>query len=146
MEENRNIIQQVSELLGVELEEEFNIEELDGIFKFKEEGLLRSTDFKTWSDTNPKLLKRLIVGRSKIIKRDWRPKDGEEYYFYTDVEVGFCSDGDRYSKIAIQHRPWVTSISDLENFYCGNVFKSKINAEAHEEELMKRLKDRYYSM
>lgn len=72
-----NKMKEVAELLGVELEEEFEIEEIDNKYKITENGLL-SKGSSDWFISHINIL-HLLTGEVKI-KKQWKPKQDEAYY------------------------------------------------------------------
>ena len=62
-------MEQVSHMLGVELEEEFLVDDHIETYMLSEDGLLcRSTYFEKW-DSDPLALELLLTGKLKIIKK-----------------------------------------------------------------------------
>ena len=74
----KNYMQDVANILGVELGEEFKIDSSDTICKFFENGLfLRCCG--TWLRADSNLI-NLIKGDSKIVKLPWQPEESEMHY------------------------------------------------------------------
>ena len=121
---SKNYMEEVARMLGVELGENFDVN--DGVcnpYTITEQCM-----FDCDGDDCPFTLLRLLNGRSNIIKKPWIPKDGESV-FYIDIEGNgevwedeFCSD-DLYS---------------IGNLTLGWVFKTREEAEAHKEEIMRQ--------
>ena len=77
-----NYMKQVAEMLGVELGEEFNINELKyNPHKFENEGMM-DCEGCMLNET----LRRVIIGELTIEKLPWVPKEYGEYY-RLDIEV-----------------------------------------------------------
>lgn len=76
-----NLMPKVAELLGVEIGEEFEIQDRRNVvYKFINSGLaLRECDGTAWCKGNAVLIS-LLMGKCKIIKKPWKPKLCEEYY------------------------------------------------------------------
>lgn len=64
----------------------------------------------------------------KIIKKPWKPKEGERYWYVT----GFI-DWD------IKQEPWVGNGIDLSRYLIGNCFKTEEEAEKHKDDVLKVL-------
>lgn len=82
----KNLIPQVSQMLGVELGEEFKVDryEYNGLtFKFAENMLMSRSDLKgaEWGITYV-ILSELLGGDAEIVKIPWKPKKGDGYYTF----------------------------------------------------------------
>lgn len=133
----KNYMPDVAKLLGVELEEEFNIDSRGKtIYKLTEKGLFALSILNGWEKYEDFLLAALLCGELTIKKLPWKPKNGDTYcsvYWERNTrtnkwEIGVAvgTFGDRYS----QH-----------NFYAdvGNCFRTRKEAEAQKYEIFKRL-------
>lgn len=136
----KNLIPQVSQMLGVELGEEFEWHSKhDGItyrLKFKENEVLYCTrriykdlegeekierrwiDGKVVSD----FLKEVLGGHGKLIKLPWRPKKGEGYWTFN---VFFGS-----GKWAVASFAWGDEVFDKAVLKAGWVYRTREEAEA----------------
>lgn len=90
-----NYMEQIAQMLGVELDEEFYLEDVtDGgyyitydndkvVFKLSNAGILRKDKSMVsgWIDTTHNYLPELFTGRYTIVKKPWKPKENEEYYW-----------------------------------------------------------------
>lgn len=74
----KNYMQDVANILGVELGEEFKIDGSNLIYKFFENGLY-FRGIEGWLPAKHQVLD-LIQGDSKIVKLPWTPKTNEAYY------------------------------------------------------------------
>ena len=62
-------MKQVAQMLGVELEQEFRVNNSNNIYKLSEDGLFyRSTCFEEWG-REPLTLEWILTGKLKIIKK-----------------------------------------------------------------------------
>lgn len=83
-----NYMEQVAQMLGVELGEEFKIKDpkngeiYNVIFKFDNSGLVRREPKpkRVWIPDSG-ALHQLIIGGFEIVKKPWKPKENEEYYW-----------------------------------------------------------------
>lgn len=90
-----NYMKQIAQMLGVELEEEFYLEDVtDGgyyitydndkiAFKLSNSSMLRKDKHTVsgWIDVTHNYLPELFTGRYTIVKKPWKPKENEEYYW-----------------------------------------------------------------
>lgn len=77
----KNLIPQIAQMLGVELNEEFKIKGREGvIYKFIVDGLIVSDDDaeKVYTTANMPLI-GLVRGDIEIVKLPWKPKKGDVY-------------------------------------------------------------------
>lgn len=90
-----NYMKQIAQMLGVELEEEFYLEDVtDGgcyitydndkiVFKLSNLGILRKDKHTVsgWIDVTHNYLPELFTGRYTIVKKPWKPEDKEIMYY-----------------------------------------------------------------
>lgn len=74
----KNYMQDVAKMLGVELEEEFKIENSSLLYKFTEQGLFFK-DNEGWNYAYD-ILDDLLKGDAEIEKLPWQPRKGDKYY------------------------------------------------------------------
>ena len=88
-------MKQIAQMLGVELEEEFYLEDVtDGgcyitydndkiVFKLSNLGILRKDKHTVsgWIDVTHNYLPELFTGRYTIVKKPWKPEDKEIMYY-----------------------------------------------------------------
>lgn len=77
----KNLIPEIAQMLGVELNEEFKIKGREGvIYKFIVDGLIVSADDaeKVYTTAHMPLI-RLVRGDIEIVKLPWKPKKGDVY-------------------------------------------------------------------
>lgn len=113
--ENKNYMEQVAKILGVELNEKFDIEGCScNPCRLTEYGLLDYLDNSTSA-----VLEMLLTGRAKLIKKPWIPTVGELFcYIHTD------SQGDYF----IAHSYWRNDTQDKGLYALGNFFKTEEEA------------------
>lgn len=85
-----NYWKQFAEMLGLELEQEFVLTDVDGnikcelTYKFTEDGLLfKSPTLVNWSNSSSGTILRLLNGYYKTFTKPWKPKYGEQYWSYS---------------------------------------------------------------
>lgn len=82
-----NYYKQFAEMLGLELEQEFNLTDADGkkinyaSYKITENGLcFKATINGAWHSESSIFLKNLLSGDYKVVPKPWKPKDGDAYW------------------------------------------------------------------
>ena len=75
----KNYMADIAKMLGVELGEEFKIDDSNLIYKFLENGLYFRC-IEGWFPDKHQFLD-LIKGELEIVKLPWQPKKGDEYYY-----------------------------------------------------------------
>lgn len=120
-----NYMEQIAQMLGVELEEHFDIANTKGkiVTKdlwFTKDGLKQ----KGMEDSRvlPHILNSLLVGDWVISKRLWKPGLGEFYCYINN------SDGE------IRYRSWADSIVDFLLYKTNNIYHTGAEAELHKDE------------
>lgn len=132
-----NYWKQFAEMLGLELGQEFVIIDDDGTinedtYKFEEDGLYyKNKQFKDWSVEPSTTVNKLISGYFKAVPKPWKPKYGEQYWFYSlkNVQACFSLFGNCFEDYAI----WKS----------GNFFRTKEEAETKGKEIMEKLVKEY---
>lgn len=125
-----NIIPKIAEMLGVEIGEEFKVENDVCLHRFTENGL----EYKVcgvWSACAR--LNLILNGTDKIIKLPFEPKNGEQYYrIFTNKD----------EDMTIVRDTWNDWSLDYMCKYCGNCFRTEKEAEAHRHEIYEKLTGR----
>ena len=131
-----NYMNQIAHMLGVELDEDFYLEDVTHggyyitydndktVFKLSNSGVLRKDKHivNGWIDSTHPYLLRLLTGRYTIVKKPWKPKKDEKYYYVSlfkeIVQTYFCEDH-----------------NDVMRYQLGNYFRTKeeITPEVLEE-------------
>ena len=125
----KNRMQEIAEMLGVELDEEFDVINQDcnliyGCpYKLTHEGCELQT-----GDTASSTLMQLLNGNCSIVKKPWKPKYGERFY-YINTEERVCRTSN------------YEATTDLAFIYFGNCFRSKEEAEANKDEMLEKMKE-----
>ena len=126
---NKNLMPEVAGLLGVELGEEFIIENKDR----KETVVLAMDGFHVIQPNNVvgpdhgKLLSKVLQGLYTVKKIPWEPQEGDMYYIL-NVKVLF-----------VERYVWGNNTFDYTAKNMGIIYRTKAEAEAHLEEDYKRL-------
>ena len=125
---------EVAKILGVELEEPFKItsgiqDDYQSYYRFTESsGIEISDDGITWKMTSvATLLKYLLMGDIRIVKRPWKPQEGEKYYV---PRIAFQPEN-RHS-----YYYWGNSGFDIERYKMGIVCRAKEEAIALTEKML----------
>ena len=127
-----------AEMLGLELEQEFVLTDVDGntkgelIYKFTEDGLLyKPPTLVNWSKSSSGTIVRLLNGDYKVATKPWKPKKGEKYLYYSNYfdEASSCI--------------WTDGVSDLLLWKVGNCFRTKDEANTKGKEIMEQIKKEY---
>lgn len=125
-----NYIQEVADMLGVELNEYFDVYDAQdkhiGSYCFDEIG---------FSDSN--VLLNILNGTYTIKKKQFKPKNGEEYYFLAP-DANFNTQGSIVNK-----RKWGDYTIDYIYYRAGNTFRSVKEAKNLKDEMMHNLIDFY---
>ena len=130
-----NYYKQFAEMLGLELEQEFVITDLDGkrkdtiTYKFTEDGLFSKANNLSAKVTL--ILDLLLSGKYKAVPKPWKPKKGDEYWRCSS-KCGFVS-----STI------WLDDVIDICGWKSGNCFRTKEEAETKGKEIMEKLVKEY---
>ena len=128
-----NYYKQIAEMLGLELEQEFVITDLDGkrkdtiTYKFTEDGLFTNNLSVKVTLT----LDLLLTGKYKAVPKPWKPKKGDEYWR--------CSSKNGFVSSTI----WLDDVIDICGWKSGNCFKTKEEAETKGKEIMEQLQKEY---
>ena len=123
-----NLMPKIAEMLGVEIGEEFKVENDVCLHRFTENGL----EYKVCGVWSACARFNLILnGTEKIIKLPFEPKEEDEYWI-----VYWDSNG---KKICTTNLVWRTYVSCFTDKYCGNCFRTKAEAEKHKYEIYEKL-------
>ena len=75
----KNYMQDVANILGVELGEEFKLDGRKTKYKFTENGLYFYAPDGWWQCSNA-LLPKILKGELEIVRLPWQPEESEMYY------------------------------------------------------------------
>ena len=125
-------------MLGLELEQEFNLTNADGkkinyaSYKITENGLcFKGTTNGAWNSEASIFLKNLLSGDYKAVPKPWKPSEGYKYWWYSIAW-----------EQAIDNE-FNSSIGDLLHWKVGNCFKTKEEAETKGKEIMEQIMKEY---
>ena len=133
-----NYYRQFAEMLGLELDQEFVLTDVDGkrndkyTYKITEDGLLYKTPtFINWAISSLGTIGKLLDGDVKAVPKPWKPKKGDRYWNYSVITNRACCSvfGD--------------FIEDYAIWKSGNCFRTKEEAETKGKEIMEHLQKEY---
>ena len=129
-----NLIPKLAEMLGVEIGEEFKMKAVGDCDTSLAHFLYRFTETEFQFKNNGYWVKThvptsLFMGLIEVEKLPFEPKDGEMYYTVAwDREKIWCPDA-----------TWREYGEHYCRKYCGNVFRTKYEAESHKYEIYEKL-------
>lgn len=133
-----NYWKQFAAMLGLELEQEFNLTDADGkkinyaSYKITENGLcFKATTNGAWHSESSIFLKNLLSGDYKVVPKPWKPKDGDAYWKWAT-----------YIELA-QFKRWNGDSTDFACWKLGNCFKTSEEAQSKGKEIMEQIKKEY---
>ena len=133
-----NYYKQFAAMLGLELEQEFNLTDADGkkinyaSYKITENGLcFKATTNGAWHSESSIFLKNLLSGDYKAVPKPWKPKFGDAYWKWaTNLELA-------------QFKRWNDASTDFACWKLGNCFKTSEEAKSKGKEIMEKLVKEY---
>lgn len=135
-----NYWKQFAEMLGLELEQEFVLTDVDGnrknelTYKITEYGpLCRSLIVNDWLNVSLITIGKLLDGDVKPIPKPWKPKKGDIYSYYINSTY---FDGTNSCM-------WTDEGLDLLFWKAGNCFKTREEAETKGKEIMDQIQKEY---
>ena len=126
-----------AEMLGLELEQEFVLTDVDGnrkdkyMYKITEDGLLYKSPTFNWAISSLGTIGKLLDGDVKALPNPWKPKKGETYWYYR------IKRGDAFLTT------WCSDGLDLCRWKAGNCFKTREEAETKGKEIMEQIQKEY---
>ena len=132
-----NYYKQFAEMLGLELEQEFVLTDVDGnrkdkyTYKITEDGLLYKSPTSNWAISSLVTIGKLLAGDVKAVPKPWKPKKGGKYWLYL------------YALKQIISRTWNEGTYDLLIWKAGNCFKTREEAETKGKEIMEHIQKEY---
>ena len=130
-----NYWKQFSEMLGLELGQEFILTDSDGkrkdgyTYKITKYGVAYKSQINgDWCGERPETIERLLEGYDKAVPKPWKPKINEQYWYCLTI----CE------PVAIA-MTWGGFSSDLCRWKCGNCFKTKKEAEIKGKQIMEQI-------
>lgn len=110
---NKNYMNEIAEMLGVSLNESFQIDGCINPYTLTEDGLIDCC-----GELDNQMLAFLLTNKTKVVEKPWKPKDGEKYFFIS-IQNG---------KFSIGEMTWNGDSYDYELYHMGNFFKTKKEA------------------
>lgn len=122
-----NYYKDVAKMFGLELEEEFKINPItNNLFMFTKGGLMfRNIHDVDWNNGFSAVLTGLLRGNYTVEKLPFKPRRGDEYYYYSIVTK------EPLRKI------WANSTTDFLFWKTGNCFRTRIEAGEKGKAIMK---------
>lgn len=137
-----NYMSKIAEMLGVEIGEEFKVVDADGklydcIFKLTEDGskstfIKPNGEYSSWSN-DPYMLSLLLTGKCSIVKKPWKPKNGENFY---TISVSIDNE------ISVYLYVWRDNGTCNELYALGNCFRTKEEADKHKHKYIKWIRNK----
>ena len=128
-----------AEMLGLELEQEFVLTDVDGnrkdkyTYKITEDGLLYKSPTFNWSISSLGTIGKLLDGDVKAVPKPWKPKKGDIYSYYINSTY---FDGTNSCR-------WTDEGLDLLFWKVGNCFKTDEEAKTKGKEIMEQIHKEY---
>ena len=134
-----NYWKQFSEILGLELEQEFVLTDVDGnrkdkyTYKITEDGLLYKSPTFNWAISSLGTIGKLLDGDVKAVPKPWKPKKGDIYSYYINSTY---FDGTNSCM-------WADECLDLLHWKVGNCFRTEEEAKTKGKEIMEQIQKEY---
>lgn len=132
-----NYYKKIAEMLGVELEEEFKLKPSwlekpwNCLYRFSKDGLENNYSELSWVKCEKGVIDNILIGQTEVIKIPWKPKEGKEYWYYSEAwKQGIST-------------KWESEIQDLIFWKVGNCFRTKEEADAKGKEIIKQIQKEY---
>lgn len=124
-----NYYNKVAEMFDLELEEEFKINSIKNyLFMFTKGGLMfRYINDFDWADSCSPILTGLLRGNYTIERLPFKPRYGDEYYYYSSVLK------------ATSRKVWGNNTPDYLHWKTGNCFRSEKEAETKGKAIMEEI-------
>ena len=132
-----NYWKQFAEMLGLELGEKFELTYDDGTidedtYKIEEDGFYyKQKQSKDWLAEPSTTVNKLINGYCKVVPKQWKPKYGERYWYYSTLS--------RKTFYLMRE----DGLDDLLLWKAGNCFKTREEAEIKGKEIMEQIQKEY---
>ncbi len=122
---NNNYMNEIAEMLGVSLNESFQVDGCINSYTLTEDGLIDCC-----GELDNQMLALLLADKVGVVNKPWKPKYGDRY-FYISI---------RDEHPYIYENEWEDTSTDYELYHMGNFFKSKKealkNTNAYKEFIM----------
>ena len=133
-----NYWKQFANMLGLELEQEFELIDQDSkiknrdTYKVTENGIYyKSGKEDDWFAEPSDTVDGLLRGEYEIVPKPWEPKKGDTYWYYSTYfgTTNYCM--------------WTYGVLDLLLWKVGNCFKTKEEAETKGKEIMEAIQKEF---
>lgn len=132
-----NYYKQFAAMLGLELGQEFNLTTPYGkkanltTYKITEDGIrYKSATRDDWFAASNEILESLLIGELKVVPKPWKPKNGEQYWYYDSKNGAECS-------------YWYGFNYDYYSWKTGNCFRTEEETKTKGKEIMEELLKEY---
>ncbi len=133
-----NYWKQFAEMLGLEAGEEFSLTKSNGekvnedTYRITEDGIYyQSVSHSAWWAESAETLGLLLMGDIKAVPKPWKPKEGKEYWYYSEAwKQGIST-------------KWESGIQDLFFWKAGNCFRTKEEADAKGKEIIEQIRKEF---
>lgn len=131
-----NYWKQFAEMLGLELGEKFELTYDDGTinedtYKIEEDGFYyKNKQGEYWLAEPSTTVNKLINGYCKAVPKQWKPKNGEQYWYYDSKNGAECS-------------YWHGFNYDYYSWKTGNCFRTEEETKTKGKEIMEELLKEY---
>ena len=136
-----NYYKQFAEMLGLELDQEFVLTDDDGnrkdkyTYKITEDGLLYKSPTFNWAISSLGTIGKLLDGDVKAVPKPWKPKKGDNYFYYPTYFDGINS--------CMWTCMWTDGVLDLILWKVGNCFRTEEEAKTKGKEIMEQIQKEY---
>lgn len=127
---------QFAEMLGLKLGEKFELTYDDGTinedtYKIEEDGFYyKNKQGEYWLAEPSTTVNKLINGYCKAVPKQWKPKNGEQYWYYDSKNGAECS-------------YWHGFNYDYYSWKTGNCFRTEEETKTKGKEIMEELLKEY---
>lgn len=127
---------QFAEMLGLKLGEKFELTYDDGTinedtYKIEEDGFYyKNKQGEYWLAEPSTTVNKLINGYCKAVPKQWKPKNGEQYWYYDSKNGAECS-------------YWLGFNYDYYSWKTGNCFRTEEETKTKGKEIMEELLKEY---
>ena len=134
-----NYYKKFAEMLGLELEQEVVLTDVEGnrkdkyTYKITEDGLLYKSPTFNWAISSLGTIGKLLDGDVKAVPKPWKPKKGDNYSYYINST---------YFE-GINSCMWTDECLDLLHWKVGNCFKTEEEAKTKGKEIMEKIQKEY---
>ena len=110
---NNNHMEEVATMIGVSLNESFEVDGCTNPYTLTEDGLIDCC-----GELDNQMLALLLAGKAKVVEKPWKPKLGDMYYYLAIQDD--C--------IYIEKTHWLNVSPDYELYHMGNFFRTEEEA------------------